>query len=141
MKIRKIVIILMMLVLLVGHSFAEYIPEEIEESITLSEIEEIVQTSAVPSSDAPEILSRSAVIFDRESGEVIWGKNENEKMAMASTTKILTAIVVIEHGNLNEVVEVESKAAAMGGSRLGLRTGDKITMNDLLYGLMLKSRK
>ena len=61
---------------------------------------------------------------------------------MASTTKIMTATIVIENvKNLNETVTVSSKAAGTGGSRLGLHTNDKITVNDLLYGLMLCSRK
>ena len=51
----------------------------------------------------------------------------------------MTAIVVIENGNLNDIVEVSKKAAGTGGSRLGLKKGDTIIMKDLLYGLMLKS--
>ena len=60
---------------------------------------------------------------------------------MASTTKIMTAIIVLENGDLNKEVEVSAKAAGTGGSRLGLKKNDKITVNDLLYGLMLCSRK
>ena len=60
---------------------------------------------------------------------------------MASTTKIMTAIIVLENGNLKDLVEVSKKSAGTGGSRLGLKTADKITVNDLLYGLMLCSRK
>ncbi len=61
---------------------------------------------------------------------------------MASTTKIMTATIVIENvKNLNETVTVSSKAAGTGGSSLGLHANDKITVNDLLYGLMLCSRK
>ena len=58
---------------------------------------------------------------------------------MASTTKIMTAIVTIENCNLDTSIEVSKKAAGTGGSRLGLKTGDKITIRDLLYGLMLRS--
>ena len=58
---------------------------------------------------------------------------------MASTTKIMTAIVVIENADLNKTVEISKKSASTGGSRLGLKTGDKITINHLLYGLMLRS--
>ena len=58
---------------------------------------------------------------------------------MASTTKIMTATVIIENCNLNDTIEVSKKAAGTGGSRLGLKTGDKITIHDLLYGLMLCS--
>ena len=69
------------------------------------------------------------------------GKNETEKRAMASTTKIMTAIVIIEKGNLSDVVTISKKAANTGGSRLKINTNDKISVIDLLYGLMLRSRK
>lgn len=87
----------------------------------------------------PVLNSRIAVAYDRKTGNVIWGKNEYKKSAMASTTKIMTALLAIENCDLNEVIEVSSKAAGIGGSRLGLKKDDKINMNDLLYGLMLKS--
>ena len=70
---------------------------------------------------------------------ILYGKNENSQVKMASTTKIMTAIVIIENGNLKDTVEVSKKAASTGGSRLGLKAGDKITVHDLLYGLMLVS--
>ena len=66
-------------------------------------------------------------------------QNENVKKAMASTTKIMTAMVVIQNTNLNNTVEISKKAAGTGGSRLGLKAGDKITVKDLLYGLLLRS--
>lgn len=87
----------------------------------------------------PTINSRSAIIYDRNSNLILFGKNENEKRKMASTTKIMTAIVVIENSNLDDIVTISSKAAGTGGSRLGLHTNDKITVKNLLYGLMLCS--
>lgn len=87
----------------------------------------------------PVINSRKCVIYDRKSKRVIYGKNENIKCAMASTTKIMTAIVVLENAELNKEVTIGKKAAGTGGSRLGLNVGDKITIKDLLYGLLLRS--
>jgi|GEM_PF-2126607 len=142
MKLKKVVTILILFVLIIGHGFV-FADEEYEctdlDCITL-EPEDIINVAGA-TSEGPEILSKSAVIFDRVSGEIIWGKNEHVQMAMASTTKILTAILLIENGDLDETVTVERTAAAIGGSRLGLNTDDKITMRDLLYGLMLKSRQ
>lgn len=89
--------------------------------------------------EEPSINSRAAIIYDRTSGFVLYGKNENEKRKMASTTKIMTAIVVLENSNLDDIVTVSSKAAGTGGSRLGLRKDDKISVRDLLYGLLLCS--
>lgn len=87
----------------------------------------------------PELNARIALIYDRASGRIIYEKNGNKQTPMASTTKILTAIVTLENADLKETVTIESKAAGIGGSRLGLKKNDKITVNDLLYGLMLRS--
>ena len=97
-----------------------------------------IETSSEISKE-PTINSRAAIIYDRTSGCVLFGKNENEKRKMASTTKIMTAIIVLENSNLDDIVTVSSKAAGTGGSRLGLKTNDKISVRDLLYGLMLCS--
>lgn len=86
-----------------------------------------------------KLNSRIGLIFDRNSKRILYEKNGLKQVPMASTTKIMTAIVVLENSELNDVVTISKKAAGTGGSRLGLRTNDKITVHDLLYGLMLKS--
>lgn len=86
-----------------------------------------------------DINARSYIVIDRKSKKVIIGKNEYNKVKMASTTKIMTATVVLEHCNLNDTVTISKKAASTGGSRLGLKLNDKITVTDLLYGLLLCS--
>ncbi|MBR2705018.1 MAG: D-alanyl-D-alanine carboxypeptidase [Clostridia bacterium] len=116
-----------------NYSFAD---DEIDEES--DDIESLIVSSNNIDEDI-NLNSRIAVAYDRESGRVIWGKDENKKTAMASTTKIMTAIIVIENCKLNEVVEISQKAAGTGGSKLKLKKGDKITVNDLLYGLMLRS--
>lgn len=113
-----------------------YADDENEEIIDITS--SIIETSSELSNE-PILNSRSAIIYDRTSGSILFGKNENEKRKMASTTKIMTAIIVIENANLDDVVTVSSKAANTGGSRLGLHINDKITVRDLLYGLMLCS--
>ena len=89
--------------------------------------------------EEPTINSKSAIVYERSSGTVLFGKNENEKRKMASTTKIMTAIIVIEKSNLEDIVTISSKAAGTGGSRLGLHSNDKVSVLDLLYGLLLCS--
>lgn len=89
--------------------------------------------------EKPSINSRAAIVYERSSGIILFGKNENEKRKMASTTKIMTAIVVIEKCNLEDIVTISQKAASTGGSHLGLHTDDKISIHDLLYGLLLCS--
>lgn len=87
----------------------------------------------------PDTNSRACVVIDRNTSTILYGKNENQKRKMASTTKIMTATIIIENCNLDETIEISKKAAGTGGSKLGLKTGDKITIRDLLYGLMLRS--
>lgn len=115
-----------------------YADDEDEEEIRQEEVNEIVESAATPINE-PQINARAAIIYDRSTKQIIWGKNEMEKRAMASTTKIMTAIVVLENANLDDVVTISKKAAGTGGSRLKIRAEDKITVRDLLYGLMLRS--
>ena len=96
-------------------------------------------SSSIDEENIPTINSRSAIVYDRNSGTVLFGKNENEKRKMASTTKIMTCLIVLENANLDDIATVSSKAAGTGGSRLGLHTNDKISVRNLLYGLMLCS--
>ena len=135
MKNQKIIfIIICVLILINSICFAD---DRIEEN-NEKEMEEILQT-AVEIDKEPKINSRAAIIYERNTGRILWGKEQDSKRKMASTTKIMTTIVVLENANLNETVEVSKKAAATPGSRLGLKAGAKITVNDLLYGLMLCS--
>ena len=117
-----------------------YADEVSEDDLLDYDVKGIVQTSARTSEeDDLKIDSKIAVAYDRASGRVVWGKNEEQKTAMASTTKIMTAIVVIENSKMDDIVEISRKSAGTGGSRLGLKSGDKVSVKDLLYGLMLRS--
>ena len=112
--------------------------EEENEDIDIKKIQkEVIETGA--KTEKIDLDSRIALIYDRASGKILYEKNGNKQTPMASTTKIMTAIVVLENANLKDVVTIDSKAAGIGGSRLGLKKNDKITVNDLLYGLMLCS--
>ena len=133
-KIIKILIIFIIILNIIVPVLADDEDLDIENI----DLQEIVQTS-VEVSKIPTINSRAAVVYDRTSGTVIYGKQENTVKKMASTTKIMTAIIVLENGKLTDTVEVSKKSAGTGGSRLGLTSGAKITVNDLLYGLMLCS--
>lgn len=138
MKKRKIYFVFITFILLFNIAFSVYaVDEDIEEITDFSDIIEV----AASTSEISTINSRTAIVYDRVSKQVLYGKNEYNKVKMASTTKIMTAIVIIENNDLSKTVEVSKKAAGTGGSRLGLKTGDKITIMDLLYGLMLCSRK
>lgn len=103
------------------------------------EFENTVEVTASSVTALPKTNSRRYIVYDRISKSRIIGKNEDVKSAMASTTKIMTTIVILEKSDLDETVTVSAKAGGTGGSRLGLKRGDKASVRDLLYGLMLRS--
>lgn len=117
-----------------------YADDQLNESnLSLNELNKTIETS-INVEAIPTINARHAIILDRNSKTILYGKKEKETCKMASTTKIMTAIVVIENAKLSDTVVVSSKAARTGGSRLGLSTNNTITVENLLYGLMMRSR-
>lgn len=137
---RKIILLFLICFFITPYVFADDLsPSDdiFDISEILNDIESIETNS--DTTQLPTINSRAYVVIDRNSNTILIGKNENQRKKMASTTKIMTALVVIEHCNLSDIVEVSKKTASTGGSRLGLKTGDKITVYDLLYGLMMRS--
>ena len=85
------------------------------------------------------IYSPNALLYDVTYDKILYEKNINEKIPNASTTKILTAIVAYENSNMEDIVEVSTKAASIGGSKINLRKGDKVKMDSLMKGLLMSS--
>jgi serine-type D-Ala-D-Ala carboxypeptidase (penicillin-binding protein 5/6) len=85
------------------------------------------------------VSARSAVLIEQNSGRILYEKNANKVSRIASITKIMTAILAIESGKLNDTVTVSNRAVRAEGSSVYLKLGEKIKMEDLLYGLMLRS--
>ena len=85
------------------------------------------------------LYAKAALLMDGETGRVLFGKNEEETMPMASTTKIMTCIVALENGNLDDEVTISAYAASMPKVHLGVRKGETYYLRDLLYSLMLES--
>ncbi len=102
---------------------------------------DISSAYAAPEADdkEPDMDAGGAVLMEKDTGIVLLSKNAHQKLPMASTTKIMTALVVIENCSLGETVEVASKAYGVEGSSMYLKAGEKISVEDLLYGLMLLS--
>lgn len=136
---KKIISIFMFFIFISMFVYVSFADDIDTETIDVStEINSFTDTSTEPIKE-PDVNSRACVVIDRKTNSVLFGKNENSKKKMASTTKIMTATIIIEKCNLSDTIEISKKAAGTGGSRLGLKTGDKITALDLLYGLMLRS--
>ena len=94
---------------------------------------------SAPRAEGVDVSAKSAVVIEATTGRILYQKNAHEKMPMASTTKIMTAIVAIENGNLNDTVEVGPNASGVEGSSIWLSVGEKMTLSDMLFGLMLAS--
>ncbi|MTI94588.1 MAG: D-alanyl-D-alanine carboxypeptidase [Firmicutes bacterium] len=98
---------------------------------------------AVPASatDLPEIEAEAYILIEEQSGQVLAGHNLDKVLYPASTTKILTALVAVEHGDLDAVVTVgaEINRVPADGSKVHLQIGDQLTLRDLLWGMMLRS--
>ena len=142
-KACKVILITLIIILT---NFSIVFADEIDEETDFVWLQEQIINASANSENELTLNSRYIAAFDRTSKTLIFGKNENQRVPMASTTKIMTAIVLIENLEMNSnlkldtQIEVCKQAGAVGGSRLGLKAGDKITINDLLYGLMLCSR-
>lgn len=95
-----------------------------------------------PSTQAPEVGAESAVLVDLDTGQVLFELDRRERRPIASLTKIMTALLVVERAGLTDVVTVSEGAASgqvSGISGLGLEPGERIRVNELLYALLLQS--
>ncbi len=86
-----------------------------------------------------EITGEAAVLVDCRNGQVLYEKNPHKKMYPASTTKTLTAIIAIESGRMSDMVTVPCEACNVEGSAIGLQEGERISLGDLVYALLLNS--
>ncbi|XOS86936.1 D-alanyl-D-alanine carboxypeptidase family protein [Clostridium sp. HCS.1] len=86
-----------------------------------------------------KVSARNAIAIDAETNEVLWNQNGYEIVPMASTTKILTALIAINYGNLERKVTISKNASSIRGSTVGYVAGEEITMRELLFGLMFRS--
>ncbi|MBS5794788.1 MAG: D-alanyl-D-alanine carboxypeptidase [Clostridiales bacterium] len=83
--------------------------------------------------------AQSAILMDYKTGRVLYSKNADDPLAMASTTKIMTAIIAIENGNLEDTVKVSKNATKAPPVKMNLKENEEIKLKDLLYALMLQS--
>ncbi|MFA4886184.1 MAG: D-alanyl-D-alanine carboxypeptidase family protein [Desulfotomaculaceae bacterium] len=90
-------------------------------------------------SGAPVLTAEAAVLLEARTGQVLFDKNAGQKRPPASTTKIMTALLALEGGDLRQVVTVSPEAASVGEASLDLRAGEKLTLEELVFGAMLES--
>lgn len=87
----------------------------------------------------PDIQAKAAVLIDESSGRVLFAKNPHQRLPQASTTKMMTCLLVIENGDLDKEVKISKYAAETGESSIWLEEGEVLNREDLLYALMLAS--
>ncbi|WP_370621769.1 D-alanyl-D-alanine carboxypeptidase family protein [Bacillus sp. JCM 19034] len=89
--------------------------------------------------DYRHVSAEAAILMEIESGRILFEKNAHKPMRIASITKIMTAILAIESGKMDEMVTISSRAEGTEGSSIYLRAGEEMKLEDLVYGLMLRS--
>jgi D-alanyl-D-alanine carboxypeptidase len=110
-------------------------PEEERSTLPQSQLS-LIQTNAAP---MPSVSAKSAVLIDADSGAILCQKDADMKLPMASTTKIMTALVAIENCDIEKEISIPAGAVGVEGSSVYLYEGEKLTLKDLLYAMMLES--
>lgn len=143
-KILKIITIILTIIIIFANISTVYADdvdteedEDLIEEISKEEIEEVANNLE----NEPTLNSRRCIVYDRTSKTILYGKNETTKSAMASTTKIMTATIVLENANLQDTVEISAKAGGTGGSRLGLKKRGQNNSRRLIIWANVKVRK
>ncbi|MDD2533939.1 MAG: D-alanyl-D-alanine carboxypeptidase [Eubacteriales bacterium] len=111
-------------------------------SSTTTNSNEAVIEASVPVEYAPPLISESAVLIDADSGQILYGKNMDEVLYPASITKIMTSLLALERGNLNDILTMSHDAVytvERGSSHIALEEGEQISLNNALYGLAIAS--
>lgn len=98
-----------------------------------------VNISAVSAQGTPSLSAKSAILIQASTGKILYSKNPREKLANASTTKILSTLITLDQPNLDEEFVVDKDAIKIEGSSMGLVEGDIVTLRTLAYGMMLPS--
>lgn len=101
------------------------------------EADSIVQ--AVSDQKPPVVNALAAIVVEESTGRILFARNAAQKRSIASTTKIMTALVALENGDLEDAVTISKRAAAIGGSTAGLQAGEKYTLRELLFVMLMIS--
>lgn len=137
--LKAVVFITAVSLCLVGCSARFASPDEQErESDTKDSLSCFIPSISANPTDV-SVSAHSAILIEMDSGEIVYAKNADERLPMASTTKIMTALVALENCDVSRTVTVSPQAVGIEGSSVYLFAGEKITMQDLLYALLLSS--
>lgn len=135
-KTAVLFLVVIMICLAVG---GDVVGEEIDYGLVAEDVVPVTSQSIQSELPPLKLYARGAVLMDATSGRVLYSKNGEEQMPMASTTKIMTLILTLERANPEDTVTVSSYAASMPDVQLNMREGEQYRLKDLLYSLMLES--
>ncbi|MBP2634229.1 MAG: dacB 1 [Firmicutes bacterium] len=99
----------------------------------------LLPTTIAANDSIPDLTAKAAIVMEASTGKVLYSKNASERRYPASTTKIVTLITALEYGKLSDKITASPNAAATEGSSLWLSAGEQLSLNDMLYGIMLVS--
>ena len=142
MKNNKILGVILSLALIISQIFSNYAYAQCFEEDDDTDIA-IIEDNQIEDVDIDNMLSsirvsaRNAIALDSKTKQILFEQSANEIVPMASTTKIMTCIIALENGNLEDMVTASSYAASMPKVKLYLREGEQYKLRDLLYSLML----
>lgn len=88
---------------------------------------------------APIINAKSGIAIDLKTGGVLFAKNAHDRLSIASITKLMTAMLIMEESNFDEIAKISANAASVGGSRMDLKAGEEISVENLMYGVVIQS--
>ena len=97
------------------------------------------ETGSFHQGNVPYLSAAAALVMDADTGQVLYAKNPHQPRPIASTTKIITALVALECGNLKDTTIISKQAAGVEGSSIYLKAGEKLTLEELLYGALMHS--
>ena len=141
-RLLKTIAIAMALLLCLGGFFVFFVREDniSQDADTSDDFERTLFIKCNdPSLSPPTVSAKSAILIEAQSGEVIFSKNADTRLPMASTTKIMTALVAIENCDISKPVSVSPDAVGVEGSSVYLYPEEKLTLEDLLYAMLLES--
>src|SRR3989339_197250 len=144
---------LLSLILLSGTAISNNLPANTETNILLTGKQMVIEEQlkkkvldiTLPpglkkkAADAPLIQASSALVYDLNSGVILYQKNIDTKQPIASITKLMTAIIILEENDLNEIATIKQESTQIGGVKIWLYTGEKITIANLLRGALIPS--
>lgn len=138
-QLIELAVILVFVLLLPRKSYLENKPVEAVRTSEFDKFEISKYPRKTTEEEAPEIFAVSAVVLDLESGVWLYEKNSSEKLRPASITKLMTALVSLDYYKTNQILTVKRLAPAKGESEMMLKVEDKVSVQNLLYGLLVPS--